>query len=376
MERSYFRSWLFYLIAIWPLAAIAGDSDLPLVADGESVPVHYVNLHDRSQPADVLPEGIPSASGPRFILIHGFRTPESAGRRLAEHVAVQIHSTMPMDGRDELWALLWNSGAEDSVNFTGAARRADQLASPVALLLEKIIVASNGEPVVVIAHSLGARVALSALNELSLPGQVDLLALIQAAVPAASIYDWEGTDVYNNLFDENHPDPRRRIPWDTPMTPCEFAPALDRAAHVLITQSGKDRTLGTYFEIGRQLTAEDCWPIENDPALGRPFQLPPPRRVVFPGTPLPWGDLTRPSVRLFLGLDPFDIPEIDRAVPELREPDAIIDYNFVLSHASTEFIDLEDVVEVSPNDWHSPLYGPSGRSILAVIRERLNSAEQ
>lgn len=358
-------------LAMWPVSVIAGGGEASLAPVGSSVPVHYIDLRgyetDRQFPVAEIPE----ARGARFILIHGFRTPESRGLELAAHVGTHIHATMPDGASDELWALLWNSGGNNSIDFPGAVSRANDLGEPVSAILDRFVSTSDGHPVIVIAHSLGARVALSAMNRLQGPAKIDLLALVQPAVPYASIYDWSGKDVYNSLFDSNHPDPRRRIPWDTSVTPCEFASGIDRAARVIITQSWHDDTLDLPFEVGRLPVAEDCWPVDGDPALGRPFKLPPSRRVVYPGTPLPWEDMTRPSIRVIHGLDPFDIPEHERAIPELREPDAIVVYSFYLSHPATEFIDLGSILDVPPADWHSPLTGPSGRSLVAAIRDRL-----
>lgn len=365
LESHMYIFRALFAIFLLPVSGLAGDAGIEIDAPGETVETHFIDLHDPGNELDLVPRETLADEDVQFVLIHGFRTPVEAGRRLATQLGASIHSTMAPDRHDRLYAVLWNSGGHASMDFAGAADRADIVSEPVAKLISKIDQATGKAPIVVIAHSLGARVALGALGQLPTGIHIDVLMLVQPAIPAASIYDWRGSDTYNRLYPG-------RIAWDTPTTPCQFATAIDRAARVIVTTSVRDTDLSIWFRLGRELIAEGCWPLRSAPALGLPYSAED-HSDVYPGYPRFWEDRNRLTNRKILGLEPADPPGSQRSLRDTPALAAIVDYTFEISHPSVEFVSLEELLDAPPADWHSPFEGSHGEALIQAARNRISA---
>jgi hypothetical protein len=128
------------------------------------------------------------ASAPVVVMIHGWRYAPGFARD-CPHGSIMSMDPPPQDRRAVSWprhlgldgtqglgiALGWNAKCDPWRAHLRAARTGDVLAR-----VARIVHDHSGRPVHVIAHSMGARVALSALHAV-LPGQIGRMILLAAA---------------------------------------------------------------------------------------------------------------------------------------------------------------------------------------------------
>ena len=158
------------------------DDPRPIRADADPRGL-AIDGHRLRRKLDVLPPGAPVV-----VMIHGWRYAPGFARD-CPHGSILSLDPAPDDTRAVSWprhlgldgrtglgiALGWNAKCDPwrahlRAGWTGAA-----LAE-----IARQVHDHSGRPIQVIAHSMGARVALSALRELS-PGQIDRMILLAAA---------------------------------------------------------------------------------------------------------------------------------------------------------------------------------------------------
>ncbi len=164
------------------LAVTAGPAGLELVGQGAA----WTDALDAVLPA------LPSCA-PLVILVHGFRFDPAAHRHDPHRL---LYAAQP--GRASRKLISWpralgfgGAGLEEGLSiglgwsaraplgrFADAYQRAGETGAALAALIEAIAARAPGRPVDILAHSLGARVALCALPRLSDAGGAALGRLI------------------------------------------------------------------------------------------------------------------------------------------------------------------------------------------------------
>jgi pimeloyl-ACP methyl ester carboxylesterase len=296
-----------------------------------------------------------------IIFVHGYNTPLGDAMRDADGLRANLMTALPpaLHPAFSLYAFLWR-GNFGEISFGTAQAAADATAPSLAILIERL--AQPRRKVVVIAHSLGARVALESLFDLPPrdPPWIDSLVLVQAAVPATDLLKWTAVNELSETEAIVHCAGR-------------YADAIHNARQVVYTHSTRDDTLLRWF------TMKEDWAPTHDKcflplfgadgqagaiALGSPFAstalelLPPPR------LPL------QPRRQSGLMIDPFREPlRKDPGEIAIEFPAALYKYEFRWDHPDHEEVDLDAL----PGDfssianWHSPIFGDNGALIARAL---------
>lgn len=162
-----------------PMLRITADDDTP-------------RLHGAATPLlPVLRHALASDPGPVTIMVHGFKyAPGVAGR--CPHASIFARDVTPVRGREISWprhlGLRGQRGEGLGISFGWPAHcsiwqahaRAEQAGVALARMVTMIRDLSPRRPVHVVAHSLGARVALAAVRA-GQPGAITRTILLAAA---------------------------------------------------------------------------------------------------------------------------------------------------------------------------------------------------
>ena len=142
---------------------------------------------------DTLFAGLPAAPSTIVVYVHGYNTPLTEAIRNGSYLAREIRSANPAGaGALAFYTFSWR-GDFGASKFSEAEASADKSGPALADFLQTLL---NSRPtpssrIVVLAHSLGVRLALVASERLWQRAHriwLDDLVLVQAAVPAANLY--------------------------------------------------------------------------------------------------------------------------------------------------------------------------------------------
>ena len=181
----------------------------------------------------------------RFVVIfvHGYNTPVTKaverGERLRSIVCEEDAQACP---RARLYSFLWR-GDLNPAQFRAAQDSATASAHPFAAFVRRVRHREPELPILVVSHSLGARVVLEGLRLLGQSEKrqwVSLVLLIQPAVRVSSVSRWkEACWVFFKCWEEG-------TYWD----------GLGSAGLIFATVSAGDRTLKNLFEPGQKVSTD------------------------------------------------------------------------------------------------------------------------
>jgi hypothetical protein len=248
--------------------------------------------------------------------------------------------------------------------FSRAQNSADISSESLLDLTSALSSSHPAAKIVVIAHSLGARVTLEALRSACVLGQArilwDSLVLLQGAVPAISLHKWEVADLHNESYVESNSG--------------KYADGVKCVGQLIFTCSEKDSTLSEWFQF------DATWLGESRPPGG------------VPTLPLGWS--SDPSAEYLAIGSCFDTADKTEMVPKepeshvtIREltrieprrpsifsepgpPDLeafFIFSNWRIDHPHVHRIHISEKADGQMLDWHSPLWSPRGHSIVSDI---------
>lgn len=314
------------------------------------------------------------------IFVHGYNTSLSK----ALHYGTALRTNLLMAALDQLsrksstskltslpivYLFLWR-GDLGKYNFGNAQRAADVSSNSLADFIAQISDQNENIRIVLISHSLGARVALESLRRLSQDQNkqrfVDSLVIIQGAVAATSIYKWTATDILSE---------------STPVESCSgrYSDSIRTARHLLYTVSKDDGELSTWFSTKEWYKPYDkkCFlpyfdkvyeiPLKSGAvrslAIGTPFDTEAVLELI-PKTLLPSEDPSRLSARI-LGY-PRE-PRIGQTLSQspFTDPAVIYKFQFRIDHPNVERLDLSDFSGIK--DWHSPIFDIAGAQIVEQL---------
>lgn len=332
---------------------------------------------------NVLP-GEPQSPGKRLfalqahpqvnvIFVHGYNTQPSRDLRYANSLWEllmtsndRLRSTIkavPPNESLAFFVFLWR-GDLGARRFSLAQKAADISSKSLADFIVKLSAEFPSAKTVVIAHSLGAHVALEALKELCESKKntviVDSVVLVEGAVLAISLYKWTVTDILSQRGYVEHNSGR-------------YANDIRCAGHLLYTISEKDTTLLSWFQ------RDETW-------------IPTPRT---PGTlpVMPWS--SDPTVGISAIGSPFNTGDKLESIEETRIPDefgergkspekvgrlsmpklaALFKFtDWRIDHPNVEALNISEGEEKRPAivDWHSPIFDEAGLNILENIWKRV-----
>ncbi len=243
----------------------------------------FLTQQEISERLVVVSHAIEAYAGPIVIWVHGFRTDTETAVCLGGRLKDTFGGQTAESPGPKVIAFSWPAHFK-SHQFSKAQRHADVAAGHLARLLDRI---DTGR-VTLITHSLGAQIALQALqmSENVRTSPIANLVLVQAAVPHSSIRSWEGER--RVTFPQVVGAPPRE-PISEPIGPasgCYFW-ALSRAKEVIITSSRRDSVLSGAFASSTDIFQRCFGPVtlgnqinmNNMPgshALGLPFSAPSP----------------------------------------------------------------------------------------------------
>lgn len=343
----------------------------PHIEDG------YWTLNFGWSPKETLRHG---AKGPVVIFVHGYNTSASeaveSGSEFRNYVMaadrrLQVAAS-PADPQMPIpfYLFLW-SGDFGEWYFGTAQAAADHSAKSLADFISYLWRDVDRRRIVLIAHSLGSRVALEALSHLSQgrDGQVLVgsLVLVQGAVEATTIRKWTAKDLLSGT---------------APIESCggPYADTIRHAGQLLYTFSKDDTVLLTAF-------GNKEWYLPHVrakcflPYYDRIYSLMKDgaARSSAIGSPFKESFVEIVPTMKLLGRDPTLVPKWDRhrdrfieRVPSL-ESSAQYWFDFRIDHPNVERIDL-DAISASGagiENWHSPIFGASGAPIVTLLWRRV-----
>lgn len=245
----------------------------------------YAGLRDRAfgfyqsgQWLSALDKQAPDKSKPLIIFIHGYRNTNAD----ALNVAYEIQKAARMD--EPVVALTWPSYARYTSYYwdeTNAEWAADELAGPV------VQIASRFPHIVIIAHSMGNRIALALMGTLrqhGLASRVDRLVMASPDVDRASMRQllWEGAGakvtIYGSRKDQAlsgswrlHSYPRAGdLSWWVTGHDRDYSLAWIPGVEVIDTTDADHSRIGHSTFIDTRAGAEDLCRVIHGAGRGRP----------------------------------------------------------------------------------------------------------
>ena len=314
------------------------------------------------------------------LFVHGFRTSLKAARCHGDILAEGL-SRLPRykdtGNEPNLLILAWPSDLPAG-EFSRAQKIATKASEPLSALLSLALDSDRFDSIIVVAHSLGAQVAMDALTYLKSSGveedAISAVVLVQGAILGVSVRSWDGEMEIRHPSAEIHCLYRDDFDCRPPIT-FEYASgqgsyffSSQLAEKLVVTISELDTTLRRFFSFDE---------------LHRPSDIMRPETTIIPGQLLPRLDVQTlaignpfPFKRAYNFFQPVLVPSIpddndfdDPLQPRLSPPDPIevleqttITYTFMMEHPGYHEIQLERLP--IPEDWHSPLYSKATREAL------------
>lgn len=304
------------------------------------------------------------AGHPVMIFVHGFRTTPDDALCMARLVQTGLRG-MASDGRSiprDVILLSWPGGPS---SFVEADARAVEASLHLAALLEGL----ESPHVWVMAHSLGARVALEAMLRARAPDvrPLDGLVLVQPAIEALSLRRWRVKETISepaqDVLRQRKGEPQFGVQTSTISGTGCYVAALPRARRIIVTTAPDDTVLNGAFASNAAFLGTKCagpFLPSRDGRVGT--RLP---QFLALGTPLEdeyMASLDQPSPTLGTGLsDPFAQPPDGVETYRLQPPDQVwrsefYDAEFEVGSEAVQFVDLRSLrLWFLPTYWHSPL---------------------
>ena len=231
------------------------------------------------------------------VFVHGFRTSVGDATCAGEVLRTELAGlpAYALTGGPDIFVFGWPG--EFHLWQFAAARDNAALAG---LYLSGVLQGLTGRRVILVAHSLGAEVVMTAAADLAKHDGTPSLAgmlLIEGAIPAVSIRNWRST------FTETHPhadfeniihDKAQRPPYvETLVGGGRFVAAAAKAAHLVVTIAGGDIPLADAFALDETFRPSD----QNGPMIPAEIGDRPSSQieVLAIGTPFPTGKIHRHS---------------------------------------------------------------------------------
>lgn len=254
----------------------------------------------------------------------------------------------------------------DKLTFSRAQRVAE-ISSEALLDLSGFLRATNpNTKIIVVAHSLGAKVALEALSHSCIEeGNQFLwesLVLVQGAVHAVSLHNWEVRDLYNN-------------PSYSEKNSGQYAAALRCVRQLIVTCTPKDTVLSSAFEL------DETWINDRRytgtlPTLPQGLSSDPKTGVHAIGICFDRSDKSQiiPKIRP-AHLERIEkllkgeklIPKYSVSLP-YREHEAFLVFSdWRVNHPHFHELDISHGHFSDGGDWHSPLQDTRGQYIVDSI---------
>ncbi|WP_375691333.1 alpha/beta hydrolase [Pseudooceanicola sp. LIPI14-2-Ac024] len=346
--------------------------------------------------SEVIAGMFPESNGTRSLVVHvhGFDTEGPKARCQGILIKRSLDTTGDARPDAALISFVWPSkrvGWPWVTNFSNRQGAATIAAMPLSRLLLAAIRDNRVGEIVVIAHSLGAQVAMDALDNLAragiAPGGVDAVILVQGAIPAVSIRAWSGTMEVRHPAYEQWCLVRDDFRCKPPIV-VEHGSGAGRyfgsslvAGTLIVTTANYDRTLWHAFGTDELHMPSDQSRPQTTPRPGRILSGGEVRSLAI-GNPFPEGN----AYNIFA---PVMMPDITGgrgmgaefgagAIP-LAPPDPLdvmeqttITYAFDLQHPRYHEIPLEGLPK--PDDWHSPLATDATREALLAEVWRIIAA--
>jgi len=388
--------------AVWLLAGCRAPKDLNLTAEFDQARRNNIVVIDGRRAVD--PSGarslveplwavntIPGSPAPRtphelalpakskvvVIFLHGYNV--TAAESLAEGVALWQHirksnenlrlklPALPETDSITFLEFLWR-GDFGRLWFSEARQAAEITSRAFADFLRTVLRNARGARTVILTHSLGAEVALEALRAMENSEPViDNLILVQAAIPAYSVYRW--TVSYQQI----PIGPREQMrPEQVDQCTGRYADAIRMARQLVYTVSAEDEVLGNEWEFG---------PFQlNEKVIPFPWRCELPVMPTAGGTVLRVTALGRPfdtSDRSEM-LSPPKIPDPMerqrppgyRPIPLLPPGETFFRYtNFRIDHPSPNRRDIASAKDriTSRYPGHSVLFQQSGQPVVEEL---------
>lgn len=312
-----------------------------------------------------------SGSGDLIVYIHGFLTSMGDADCAAKSVAADLAERQPPESSHKPDVLVFGwPGETKARQFSRAQTAASQAAKYLADLLSQL----RKRRIILIAHSLGAAVAMEALSEVPQTAEspsFHAIILIQGAIPVASLRTWSYKITVRFPAAETHDRIAGRKPHPGYIEEGEgvgcYVDAASKARHLIVTRSADDITLSRMYATDEMFVPGLCqgprvFPVEGETVRTLPqtlaigsgmdreeiFRI---HRELMPEDP---GTIS----------DPWGAPENPgNFVPTLRPPDdsqVLLEraetYSFKIPHPSYHEIHLSRLSGWRPFfDWHSPL---------------------
>jgi pimeloyl-ACP methyl ester carboxylesterase len=293
------------------------------------------------------------------VFVHGFRTnvmdATCAGEVLRTELA-GLPGYAASDGPD-IFVFGW-PGEFGPLQFAAARDNAAR----AGLYLSGVLQGLTRRRVILVAHSLGAEVVMTAAADLPEHDRTPPLAgmlLIEGAIPAVSIRNWRETftETYPRTDLENafHGKPESKPYVETRVGKGRFVAAAARAAHLVVTTAGGDITLADAYALNETFLPSDL----NGPIIPGEIGDDTGNRITAQaiGTPFPSGEIHRHAEVLLPDLPPGQ--HFDASTPDYlpTDPWRVVnsddwDFEFQVQHPSYHEIQLRGQWSRLLYDWH------------------------
>jgi pimeloyl-ACP methyl ester carboxylesterase len=195
------------------------------------------------------------------VYVHGFRTSftvaKCAGNNLrADLAGLPSYAT---SGGPDIFVLGW-PGEFSVLSFGSAKENAIRAGHYLASVLEQV----KNRRIILVSHSLGAEVVMTAAGDLPEPVPTPPLAgilLVEGAIPALSIRSWRSvlTETYPRTDAENAMEgkPPKAAFVEIQTGVGRFVSAATRASHLVVTTAGGDSVLANPFKLHETFLSSD-----------------------------------------------------------------------------------------------------------------------